>query len=498
LEISIAKHKHAEKSRQVNYLNTSENKKTIVLFNPMPVKHQVAIHNKKTTSLQVPLINVPLSLLAIARMVSDDFDVKIINAVVDSDYKEKILELCENALCLGVSSMTCYQIRDGINVSASVKEMCPELPVIWGGYHPSTEPIQTLENPNIDIVIRGQGELSFREVVERLDTNQSLTGVEGVSYKEGGQVVTNHDRNFTDLNEFPPIPYDMVDMEKHIKGYKFGKRCIDYYISQGCAAACNFCSEPLFCGRRWSALNAETAVNELEHLSRTYNIDTFMIRDSDFFLNVKKVKELCSLLVEKDLGIRMTSVNGRMEQLSRMDDDVWALVREAGVREIFIGTESGSQEALDAMNKGAKVPQIEVCTRKCVEHDIDVRSSFMVGIPGVDLKKEIKSTLNEIHKMISVYGEQDRLEHMDILLSFFTPYPHTKLYDAGVENGMLPLNTLEEWGDFDQFDFKAPWYPQEYYDLVLEFRGGMPWNSGCEFDEWCEFYKGIENKLEKL
>ena len=116
---------------------------TIVLFNPMPVKHSVEVINKKTTSLQVPLINVPLSLLALARMITDEFNVTIINAVVDTNYADLVLEACRGALCLGVSSMTCYQIRDGLNVSAAVKERYPDLPVIWGGYHPSTQPEQT-------------------------------------------------------------------------------------------------------------------------------------------------------------------------------------------------------------------------------------------------------------------------------------------------------------------------------------------------------------------
>src|SRR3989304_10415208 len=114
----------------VDPMNIRTEKKNIVMFNPMPVKHPVAIPNKMTTSFQVPLVNVPLSLLALARMVKDDFDIKIINAVVDSDHKEKILGLCHSALCLAVSSMTCYQIRDGIDVCARVKEQYPSLPVI--------------------------------------------------------------------------------------------------------------------------------------------------------------------------------------------------------------------------------------------------------------------------------------------------------------------------------------------------------------------------------
>ncbi len=427
----------------------SIDKNNIVLFNPMPVKHPVAIQNKKTTSLQVPLVNVPLSLLAIARMVKDDFNVKIINAVVDSNYKEHILAACENALCLAVSSMTCYQIRDGIDVSAAVKERYPDVPIIWGGYHPSTEPIQTLKNPYIDIVIRGQGELTFKDVVERLRDNHSLKGIQGVSYKDSENLINNPDRKFENLNVFPSVPYDMIDIEHHIKGYKFGTRCLDYYTSQGCASGCDFCSEPLFCSRHWSGLEPQKVVSELEYLAKTYNIDTFMIRDSDFFLNIRRVKELCKLLIDKDLGIRLTSVNGRMEHLSRLDDNIWAFIRRAGIHEIFIGIESGFQDALDAMSKGSKVSQIKICTDKCIKHDIDLRGSFMVGIPGVDTKEEVRTTFDEIHKMIRAYGEQDRLEHMDILLSFFTPYPHTSLYDASLKYGLKPLNTLAEWGDFD-------------------------------------------------
>jgi len=108
----------------------------------------------------------------------------------------------------------------------------------------------------------------------------------------------------------------------------------------------------------------------------------------------------------------------------------------------------------------------------------------------MDTKEEMIRTFEEINDIISAYGKMGKLAHMDILLSFFTPYPHTKLYDASIRNGLTPLDTLEDWGDFDQFDFKAPWYPQEYFDLVKEFRAGMPMNSGCDFNEWCEFYEG--------
>jgi len=152
-------------------------KRRIVLFNPLPVR---IVEEHATTSSKVPLVNAPLSLLAIARMVADDYDVRIINAVVDADYTEKILAACDHALLFAVSSMTCYQIRDGLNAAATVKAEYPLLPVVWGGYHPSTMPEQTILNPHIDIVVRGQGEIAFREVVARLHSGETLEGVRGV------------------------------------------------------------------------------------------------------------------------------------------------------------------------------------------------------------------------------------------------------------------------------------------------------------------------------
>ena len=76
-------------------------------------------------------------------MVADDYDVRILSAVVDENYTEQILAACSDALLFAVSSMTCYQIRDGLNVSAAVKAEYPLLPIVWGGYHPSTMPEQT-------------------------------------------------------------------------------------------------------------------------------------------------------------------------------------------------------------------------------------------------------------------------------------------------------------------------------------------------------------------
>ncbi len=495
---SIANQTHIRKSRKIPA------KQSVVLFNPLPVTD---VEEHATTSAKVPLVNAPLSLLAIARMVADDYNVRIFSAVVDENYTEQILAACSDALLFAVSSMTCYQIRDGLDVSAIVKTKYPELPIVWGGYHPSTMPEQTILNPNIDIVVRGQGECTFQELVHRLSCGRSLEGLSGITYKEperghgreqermqtqGGErvkVITNPDREFLDINEFCDMPYHLIEMERYIKSYRFGDRCIDYETSRGCIANCFFCSEPVFCKHKWIALTPERTVAEIVKLHTEYGIDTFMIRDSDFFVSTRRVSAIAELLIELNLHLNLVSVNGRMEHLQRLDCAVWELLRRAGLREVFIGFESGYQPSLDAMGKGASVDHILKCTHSCARYDIDLRGSFMVGIPGIDTKTEIAYTFEMMKRMIDIFHEESDLAKLDFLLSFFVPYPGTPLYQRCIEVGFPKLSLLEEWGDFDQFDFHTPWVSDACYELTKEFREKLPCNSGMDYDGWNEYYQ---------
>lgn len=113
--------------------------------------------------------NVPLSLLAIAAPLEKmGYIVKIVDGCVDEDYKEKVLKLVNGAICLGITSITGYQIKGGLEVSKAVKEKYPHIPIVWGGWHPTLLPKQTVACPYVDIVVKGQGERTFAELVECL------------------------------------------------------------------------------------------------------------------------------------------------------------------------------------------------------------------------------------------------------------------------------------------------------------------------------------------
>lgn len=424
-------------------------------------KPKIMLFFPKPTRLAKNII--PLSLLAIARMINTQkYDVKLVNATTDHNYKKKIVRYGREAICVGISCLTGTQIHDALDVATLIKQEYPSTPIIWGGWHPSLLPEQTVLHPCVDIVVKGQGERTFKQVVYHLSNELPLDNIKGIAYKKNDSVFNNPNRAFEDINNFPRMPYSMIDVEKYVSKYKYGSRCISYVSSQGCPHACGFCCEPIVCGRQWFGLNAKRVVDELEYLHNSYAIDTFKIGDSNFFVSKTRVKDICMRIIKRKLDINLVSVNGRVE-LGRWNDDMWNLMRKAGVRELLVGAESGFQQVLDLIGKNVTVKDTMVCTKKCVKHDIAIRLSFMIGLPTVNTRIETEKTIQLIDNIWRIH------EDATFLLFFYTPYPNSRLYEISVNCGFSPPRTLDGWQNFGLHDFKANWVPKKYARLVRQF-----------------------------
>src|SRR5919198_1666947 len=135
----------------------------VVLYNPRAVFHTM-----------------PLALLAVGSTIDPErYDVRIVDGRLEADPVRRVLEEIADAVCLGATVLTGAPIRDALAVSRAAKASRPDLPVIWGGWHPSLFPTETLEEPSVDVTVQGQGESTFVELVERLATGQGASGVPG-------------------------------------------------------------------------------------------------------------------------------------------------------------------------------------------------------------------------------------------------------------------------------------------------------------------------------
>ena len=152
----------------------------IILFNPAP----------RSGWQPQRRVELPLGLLSIATPLDlQGYRIKIIDEFANPNWKRELLEaLTEKPLCFGVTCMTGPQILHALAACRLVRERYPDVPIIWGGIHASLLPEQTLENPYPDIVVVGEGEETFLELVKALESGSPLSNVSGICYKENGKI----------------------------------------------------------------------------------------------------------------------------------------------------------------------------------------------------------------------------------------------------------------------------------------------------------------------
>src|SRR5262249_31358115 len=137
----------------------------------------------------------PLGILALSNpLLNAGYQIRIIDSTITPNFQKRVIEELDDALCLAVSLVTGPMIKETVQIARPAKELYPEKPVILGGWHPSLLPDQTLAAPYVDVVVKGQGEDTFLEVVQRIESGESLRGIAGVGFKEDGRLVFNKPR----------------------------------------------------------------------------------------------------------------------------------------------------------------------------------------------------------------------------------------------------------------------------------------------------------------
>jgi radical SAM superfamily enzyme YgiQ (UPF0313 family) len=417
----------------------------------------------------------PLTLLSTASLIDRKrFEVRVFAATPKYDYMERIKRNLDNALCFAVSCLTGYQIKSAIEAIREVKKIKPLLPVVWGGWHASILPEQTLKSKYADIVVIGQGERTMAELVERLASGKSLRGLRGAWFKEEGKIVKNPHRPFEDPNNFPGIAFDLVNVEDFVLE-RDGMRAISYVTSQGCPFDCGFCAEPLVYNRRWFGLSPTRVVSDMEYLAKKHAVQLFLIADDNFFVDRGRVKEICSEIIRRRLNIKWGRVNGRTGQLVNLGEDVWRLMKKSGCTDLLIGAESGLQEGLDLINKMTTVEETVKLVELARKHGIEIAPSLMVGLPYDSYKKAktlegkkriAEAELNAILDMLDrAYPTKD---YFEILLFVFTPYPGNPLFEKSLSLGFKAPARLEEWAHFDIVQQNLPWLPSSIYAVVQQ------------------------------
>lgn len=386
-------------------------------------------------------------------MKSQGLTVKVIDGTVKSDYIRRTLDsIDKSTVMIGFSVMT-SQVPLALKLSELIKANCPDIPIIWGGIHPILFPEQTLRNPNIDIVVTGEGYHTTLSLIDYLNGKIGLQQVRGVGFKDtSGNVILNVPSEPDDISTLPHIDYSILDdiefylSSKSVYQREFAVNNNEYLkiipvlTGLGCCYKCQFCINVIL-KRSYRYRSAASIIEEIKKLKENYGANTFIFYDEDFFINKKRLLEFLDLVEVENLKFFWRAW-ARVDYFNNKYINRALVLRleKCGLRSIVMGGESGSQKVLDMIKKGIKVENILRSAKMLDGVMITPRYSFMVGLEGEE-KDDTKKTYKLVADLI------DTNQRVDIAGPvIFRYYPGSPIFDRIIKNYNIEIpRKIEDW-----------------------------------------------------
>ena len=363
-------------------------KMRILLVNP-PWKLSVKSVYSKTGAIYAPL---GLAYIAAYLKKSLDIDVDILDARgLGLGFNEFQQELKKQRYTLvGITSYTPTS-EDAFTTARIVKESDAKTSVIIGGPHATILPDVVLSNPHVDVVVRREGEDTFREVVHAVINQISLNDIAGISFKEGGHIHHNPQRQLmADIDQIPFPAREKLPMHIYRPASGAYKRLpvTNIITSRGCPFNCSFCSKSIF-GSHVRQVSPEMVLEEIKMLITNFKIKELYFCDDSFTLGRKRCIEICELMLKYNLDLTWSCST----RVNLVDTYLLKLMKRAGCVSIGYGVESGDSQILAQINKGISFGQIRDAIKWTRSAGIESRTSYIFGFPGEN-SDTMKKTFN--------------------------------------------------------------------------------------------------------
>lgn len=357
----------------------------------------------------------------------DNVDVIDYNTTENDEQANELIRK-SSADVVGISFMT-MSLDIGIKVAKMVKENNRDTVVIVGGPHSTVMPEETLKDENIDIVVVGEGEYIFLDLVKSIDSNNDLSNVKGIFYKtKDGIKKTESSEFISNLDELPFPAMDLLPMDYYlslIPQYPVIPPDLHIICIRGCPFNCQYCqptARKLF-GRKTRYRSPKNIVDEMEAIIKKYKVNTITLTGDTFTARKKWVHEFCREI--KQRGVNIPLVIGT--RVDCLDKETIKRLKDIGVYFIQFGVESGSPRILeDIMDKRITIEQVKKTFKLCNDAGIITSANFMFGSP-TETKKDILMSYNLLKEIDA-----------DYVASFITnPIPGTYLYDFAKEKNLI-------------------------------------------------------------
>ncbi|MBN2055922.1 cobalamin-dependent protein [bacterium] len=371
----------------------------------------------------------PVSLVYLASyMEQHGYEVSIFDGQVE-EMSETTLRRRFTADKPDVVGITCMtpMAAEAHRTAAIAKETLPDALVVMGGIHPTILPEETMADAHVDVLVRGEGELTFLELVKTWSDNEALGSVPGLTYREDGRVVHTAARPFIeDLDTLPFPALHLIPMERYhqIPDATFALPLRGIITSRGCPFKCIFCSARQISGFKYRYRSPENVLEEVDILVRDYGARQLAILDDNFVVDRDRTMGICEGLIRR--GYHKRLVYTCAARADQVDLELLKTMKRSGCKLVSFGVETGTQRLLDLIQKDLDQAQLRTATSAAKRAGLLVRGTLILGLP-TETYEDSLATIR--------FAKELALDFVKFSLA--TPYPGTVLYDIAKRQGLV-------------------------------------------------------------
>ena len=366
------------------------------------------------------------------RKYAPEHDVEIYDGRVKLTPVDKMRQIITAAKpdVVGITAFS-MESREAHGVAQITKELFPHIPVVLGGPYASSDPKSAGDDKNIDVIAFGEGELTFRNLLNAYEKSEPLQQIKGIQFRKNGTVeYTGPAEVLENPDEIPFPAWDMIDLEEYFRPsaskrrltnpIQMRERGVSVFSSRGCPFQCTYCHN-IF-GKKLRKRSAENVIEELQWLKSDFNVGEIEFIDDVFNLDRERAKKIMDMMIEQNLDLKFSYPNGL--RADQMDEELVLKMKKAGCYRINYAVESGSERIQKKMKKRLNLPRAKEIIDFTADQGISVGGFFMLGFPD-EIEEEMLMTID--------YALKSKCH----TASFFilTPFPGTKIYDEAVAAG---------------------------------------------------------------
>ncbi len=422
----------------------------ICFINPAPLSYIIERGNEKSGAYP------PLGILSIiAYLKQNGYEhCYLFDQHATKIQTKYLLELIKsiNPNVIGFNSLTDISMAlRSVYIAQKVKKWNPNVKVIFGNYHATFNHYRILQKyPFIDICVRGEGEKTFLEILEKLERSKKLNDIKGITYRDyNGRIRINEERPLIkNLDELPFPDRTALRDVKYCQNYgglnaSYGK-FTTIQSSRGCTFNCSFCSQAKVSHQKWRAKSIDRVIEELQYLEELGYTNLYWVDDN--FTNIpKRTIELCRAIRKNHLDFVWLSE----QRVDLVERKLIQEMRKAGCRTLSLGIESANQRILDYFNKRITPEMSKDAARTVKNAGIDfIMGAFIIGAPTETLT-EIKRTLSFAFQLdidfpqFHIFGAIPGTDVWNRLVEKGKIDPE-KYWETGVKTLEVPLEMVEK------------------------------------------------------